>query len=732
MVVFLAARLWYVVVPAVWWCVLVLGLSTSVVGCAPNRGNVAEDFDQLNGLFIVDDGVYVIPDRGWRREGDHGGSFNKTASLLVYIQNDHPDGLRVRMRAEGSAGGRRFLASWDNHPLWSSPKTAGDEPLVVEIDSSSMAPGLHHLRLERVKDRDNERDGESGRNVFSQVDVERIDQDRITVQPITASPYLARFLEFGVTSQTSTQLSGCLFHGPQSHSIEIDGIQDGEATFTAQNQSRERARFKVSIDGVRVVDREIGPRSASPLSFPVPAGAHAINLEVTGISSGNYLWGSPFLRRFGEVGRTPVILITLDTTRRDVVSPFSDRPELTPNLSRFAADATVYTNAYSTAPWTLPTHASIFTGLFASKHRAGVIDDVLSESWQTLAEQFRRSGYRTAGFVGGSMASSSFGMAQGFDFYRDPAKNEEPADVITDAACQFVEANSESPLFLFLNYFDPHGPYSAPKEFQDRLGVDRLRASVESVPGWAEYARDRPGAFQRIISGDVPSEPSGIALLRARYEAEVAFMDHEIGRFFSSLRDHDLYDRALIVVVADHGEFLGERGLYSHSYRLDPELTSIPMIIKWPGQVGAEVVEELVSQVDLFPTMAAVTGLNVPGSDGILFTRHETGDLDSREWVYLEEHESLFHQLTDSLKVADHLYGMQWLETREVFFPGLIECSRRSGENWIPVRCGTTWEQRIGELPAAMSETLRHATDYDAADLDEDTAESLRALGYLE
>jgi len=714
------------------WGVLLLAAAVLAVSCAPDGDSVAEGFDELNGLFIADDGVYVVPDRGWRRDGDRGGSFRKTTSLLVYIQNDHPDGLRVSYRSESATGSRRYMASWDEEPLWTTPRAAGLEPLVAEIEAPSLAPGLHRLRLERVKERDDHRDSDSGPNVFSQVDIERIDQNAMTGQPIYLSQYLARFLDFGVTSQTSTQLSGCLFHGPQNHRIEIAGIHEGEATFTVQNQSRERARFEVAIDGVQVVSKDVGPRLASPISFAVPAGRHTVNLEVKGNSIGNYLWGSPYLRRNNKTAKTPVILITLDTTRRDVVSPFSGRPELTPNLSRFAKDATVYTNAFSTAPWTLPTHASIFTGLFASGHRAGVIDDILSESWQTLAEQFRRSGYRTAGFVGGSMASSRFGMAQGFNVYRDPEKNEEPADVITDAACRFVEENSESPLFLFLNYFDPHGPYSAPKEFQSRLGVDELRASVGSVPGWGAYARDQPGAFQRILNGKVPSNPLGLALLRARYEAEVAFVDDQIGRFFSSLRDHDLYDRALIVIVADHGEFLGERGLYSHSYRLDPELTAIPMIIKWPGQLGTEVVEELVSQVDLFPTIASVAGLEVPASDGLMFTQHATEDLGHREWVFLEEHESLFHQFAESLKVADHLYGMQWRDAREVFFPGFIECSRRLEEQWIPDRCGASWVQRIGELPAAMSETLRRATDYDATDLDEETAESLRALGYLE
>lgn len=709
-----------------------LCLSIPGVGCAPNGGIAAEGFDQLNGLLIVDDGVHVVLDRGWRKEGDHGGSFRRTASLLVFIQNDHPDGLRVTYTPDETTRRFHFAASWDEQPIGDRPETGASGPLVADVPSTGLSPGLHRIRLERLKNLDEPLDREQGNNFFSRILVERVDSGVASPLRVMPNDYLARFLDFGVTSQTSTRLSGCLFYGPGSHSFELVSPSEGEFSFILQNQSRIKARFGVRIDGIPAETIEIDPRDRAPIRFPVEAGRHTVSLDVEGMPNGCFLWGAPHLASRVDREKTTVVVMTLDTTRRDAVAPFNDRLDLTPVLHRFAEQASVYTSAYAASPWTLPSHASIFTGLYPSNHRAGVFDDRLPESWLTLAERFRAAGYRTGGFIGGHMASSDFGMAQGFSFYRDPRKNEETAAVITDAAVDFIERNAESPLFLFLNYFDPHAPYSAPAEFQELVGVDDLAEPILDDPVWGAFARDEPGAWAAIANGGAAHSEAGLAYLRARYTAEVAFMDQQIGRLFAVLDAHDLYEDALIVLVSDHGEFLGERGLFSHSYRLDRELTAIPLLVKWPRQETGEVVDALISHVDLYPTIAESAGLDVPTSDGVAFGRGTSEFLGARERVYFEEHKSRFHQLPGPFKIADHLFGIQWLDAREVFFPGFIECSRRSDDDWINGECGVGWEDRVAELPPAMQATLDLQTTDSAADLDEDDIERLRALGYLQ
>jgi hypothetical protein len=706
-------------------CLVICG-----AGCGQQEPE-ADGFGDINGLFVADDGIHVVPARGWRREGEVGGSFRKTANLLVFIRGVEPEGLRVTYTPDRETRPLHFMASWDEVPLWQTARSGEGGDLVAEVSASVLTPGLHRLRLEHVKQLDPETGGPRDRNVFDRVTVERLDAGQSRLLQIVPNGYLAQFLDFGVASKTATKQSGCLFFGSQTLDVGLDG-RGGTASFTLENQSPAEARFLVRIDGEAVIDEELESNGRRRIELEVPTGRHGLTLQTEGVSNGCFLWGAPYLRERSRVKRPTVVVITLDTTRRDVVSPYSQRPELTPVLHEFSKRASVYANAYSTSPWTLPSHASIFTGLYPSNHRAGVIDDVLSPEWPTLAELYRGVGYRTAGFVGGLMASSRFGLARGFHTYRDPRKFEEPADVISDSAVRFIDLHAGSPLFLFLNYFDPHGPYMAPPDFESRLGVKRLRSEVPSVPGWGAYARDEPGALKRILNGEFPPNPEGLALLRARYEAEVAFMDDQVGRVFDSLRAHGLYDNALIAVVSDHGEFLGERGLFSHSYRLDRELTAVPMLVKWPGQTETEVVQELVSQVDLFAALASMIGPVPRSIDGIAFSRHDPSPLADRDLVFLEEHESRFHQLDGPFRVSGHLYGMQWLDIREVFFPGSIECTERSGGDWHPVDCPSSWEQRIEGLPETMKAPLDRVADFDAGDIDEATAESLRALGYLE
>lgn len=717
--------------PRRWLRAALHGLFLLALGCAPGVPDY-QDLNHLNGLLVTDDGVTVVADVAWRGEGEHGGSFRKTAALLVMISGDRPDGLRLTLTPDGATEPLHFQASWDGEPLWDRPRRSLDQPLVAQIASAQLGVGVHRLRIDRVRDLDDPADRDRPQNVFDRIEVERLDGDGWQPTPVTANLYLAYFLDFGVTGQDACKRDGCLFVGPRRHGFVLDRSEPSRVSFVVQNQSREVAGFSVTVDGTVVSEVRVEPRTEAPLSFELAGGRRNVELVVEGFQAGCFLWGSPSVE-VNRARKPPVVLITLDTTRRDAVAPYSERAQLvTPVLADLARRATVYTDAYAAAPWTLPSHASIFTGLYPSVHRAGVTEDVLDRSVPTLAEGFREAGYRTAGFIGGSMASSRFGLAQGFSFYCDPKNSEEPGDVISDRAIEFIEDHGDSSLFLFLNFFDPHELYAAPEEFQRLLGVDELAAAVRGMPEWEAFARDSPEAWAAIRDGRVSQTREGLALLEAKYLAEVAFMDHEIGRVFDALRRRGLFDPALIVLVADHGEFLGERGLYSHSYRLDRELTAVPLIIKWPEQHGAQTVDDLVSHVDLPMAIAAAAGLQPPTGDGVRFSQNTVAALRSRPLVYMEEHESRFHPLEGPAWLADHLIGLQRLDAREVVWPGNIECAYRTASGWSEVPCTRSWDEVVAGLPAAMASSLARDVEYSAVDLDEADAERLRALGYLE
>ena len=455
--------------------------------------------------------------------------------------------------------------------------------------------------------------------------------------------------------------------------------------------------------------------------------------EVEGLEDGSFLWGAPFLsRRAAEIPAPPILFLTLDTTRWDSVAPFSNEPGLTPNLADFADHAMVFSNAWATAPWTLPSHASMFTGLYPSHHGAGVTDDALALDRRTLAEELRKNGYRTGGFIGGHMSSSVFGIAQGFSVYHDPEGWEASAYLVTSDALSFIEENAEAPFFAFLNYFDPHEPYEAPEKFRKLIGVEESAALVQDDPVWGPLARGEAGSWNALRTGEAPPTQAGIDYHTKTYQAEIAFMDAQIGRLFDSLRRGGIYDDALIVVVADHGEFLGEGGLYSHSYRLDPELTRVPLLIKWPGQTQGEIVTDLVSQVDLFAAVLAAAGIEVPVSDGYPLVSDSTAFVAGRDTVFMEEHVCRIHQLLGPNKIADHLFGLQWLDRREIIVGRKLECLNLEAGAWQAVPCTSSLDDRISLLSEQMLASARLTAEHSPEDLAEDEAEKLRALGYLE
>ena len=310
-----------------------------------------------------------------------------------------------------------------------------------------------------------------------------------------------------------------------------------------------------------------------------------------------------------------VVLITLDTTRADHLSCYGYERATTPNLDALAEDAQRFDAAYAVSSWTLPSHASIFTGKFPSAHgarydREGSLNLVqegaikgpqawrsirarpLSEREITLAQVLREGGYTTGAVVAGPWLKRGFGLAKGFDHYDDQnfveigevgELNGRPAEDVTRAAVRFVDAHADEPFFLFLNYFDPHTPWRPRQPFRKHF--------------W-------PGA---------QPEPPTPEFHRAMYDAEIQYMDHHLGRFLDHLKREGLYENAWIIVTADHGELMGEDGHWGHGGSLSQAEILTPLIIKEPGAERPRGLDETpIQQVDLMPTLLARLGLPHP------------------------------------------------------------------------------------------------------------------------
>jgi arylsulfatase A-like enzyme len=304
-----------------------------------------------------------------------------------------------------------------------------------------------------------------------------------------------------------------------------------------------------------------------------------------------------------------ILLITLDTTRADRLGCYGYARDTTPNLDALADESIVYTDARSTSSWTLPAHASLFTAKFPTAH--GALYDPQGpllltsaiegpESWDryrarglspdetTLAHLLRDRGYRTGAIVGGPWMKRVFGLDAGFDDYDDDQIDTVVGRLavdVTDRAIEWVARNRERPQFLFLNYYDPHAPYTPPEPFGSRFADDDLRATG---------GRD----------------PESIG---AMYDGEIAYMDHHLGRLLDEIRELGLWDDTWIIVTADHGELLGERERFGHGHYLtEPELR-IPLIVKYPGSsAGRTDVAAPVQLTEILPMIATRLDLPVP------------------------------------------------------------------------------------------------------------------------
>ncbi|MDP6933171.1 MAG: sulfatase, partial [Myxococcota bacterium] len=308
-----------------------------------------------------------------------------------------------------------------------------------------------------------------------------------------------------------------------------------------------------------------------------------------------------------------VVIIAVDTLRWD----YTDLPaspgvhaDLTPALASLAERGTTFTTAISQAPWTLPAFASILTGQYPSEHGATSFTrephGILVPGTTTLAEQLREAGYRTGAVVRNGVLSRRRGLAQGVDEF-----DETPLDGhleitgagVTDRALAFLDTEPDAPSFLFLHYMDPHSRY------MDHPDWSLVRTDEATLA--------RPGASVGLLRTlRHLLEPADHDLVRDSYAEEVAFTDQQIGRLIEGLEQRNRLDTTAIVVVADHGEELFERGWLGHTISLHEEVIRVPMILWLPGEDTVRTVDEVVETRSLYPTLLDYLGLDQPENVG--------------------------------------------------------------------------------------------------------------------
>jgi arylsulfatase A-like enzyme len=299
------------------------------------------------------------------------------------------------------------------------------------------------------------------------------------------------------------------------------------------------------------------------------------------------------------------LLVVLDTTRVDAVSAYGSVAGSTPATDGLAAAGLRYARAYAQAPWTLPSHATLFTGLLPSQHGVGWARTRAPDALHTLAEDLREGGYETVGVSENPWVSEAFNLAQGFERFRlvggfaltpdDPEPPPAESEVVRAVEAWLAARRRGRPFFLFVNILDAHGPW-------------RIRPASSFLPAGVDAAAARgvPQEPARYLCG--PPRPRELAILRGLYLGDVAAADAKLGLVLGRLRAAGLAEGLITIVTSDHGEHFGEHRLAGHQFSVREPLIHVPLVVHGVPGASPAVIEEPVQLADVMPTVLALAG----------------------------------------------------------------------------------------------------------------------------
>ncbi len=402
----------------------------------------------------------------------------------------------------------------------------------------------------------------------------------------------------------------------------------------------------------------------------------------------------PALRAYPEENKTPwnVLVITIDTLRSDRLSCYSPEAPLTPHIDSLAEKGVLFTRAFAHTTLTLPSHTNIFLGTIPLTHGVHTnATSVVKDRFVTMAEFFKTAGFQTGAFIGGSTLDSRFGLDKGFDVYDDDFKirgamkffeAERSAEVVVGRAIGWLQ-KAQPPWFLWVHLFDPHFPYEPPEPFR------------------TEYSQ-------------------------SLYDGEVVNVDSKVGLLLEYLEKIKQDKSTIIVLSSDHGESLGDHGEMTHGIMAYNPTLWIPLIISSPGLKPRQV-SQVVSHIDIFPTLCELLDLEIPSFlQGLSLVPAIKGKKLPPRRIYFE---SLYPY-----------YEMGWapltgyIEDSKKFIdspiPELYDLHKDFGEshNLIqPINAGT-YQENLSELIKSFS---NQSGNKENTQINPDLMEKLRSLGYI-
>ncbi len=418
-------------------------------------------------------------------------------------------------------------------------------------------------------------------------------------------------LSFGYGLTPAAQARGA--KAPLSFAVEATTAQGETVALYRDTSPGSRGGRKGWYDAEVELDRFAGQRITISL---VTRGR-----EMKGSPSGalkrlpeaGMVWSQPRISSRRDSGKT-VVLLVFDTVSARYTSLYGYERETTPHLAAIASKGVTYRRAVAPSSWTLPSFASMFTGLEPAEHRAGerastnaAEKSPLAARALTIAERLRSAGWETRAWINNPYLTRAYGLHQGFSTFIDYGTRS--TENASDAAVEDVVTHLSKPRshdrFFFVHLMDPHGPYMPNPAFIERF-VQRSRGGeIRGKQGF--------DLFRAVVMHQLELNAEERAAYRELYDAVLAYADSQLGRIFEAFRSTEQPGRSLLLITADHGEEFWEHEAYEHGHSLYDELLAVPLVVYAPGLTGSgEEVLEAVAVSDIAPTVLEFAGLETP------------------------------------------------------------------------------------------------------------------------
>jgi len=415
-----------------------------------------------------------------------------------------------------------------------------------------------------------------------------------------------------------------------------------------------------------------------------------------------------------RVEKPNIVLIVVDTLRKDHLGCYGYERDTSPNIDRLAAKSVVYDNAFSQAPWTLPAVAALLTSRHPSELGIQGFRKRIPEDEVFIQEILSASGYATHAVVSHDFIGAKWGFDQGFDSFDSFAGGHRTssAEKVTRAALQIVDRFEEGPTFLFVHYFDPHFLYMEHEAYR----FSGPPPDADSEWWLMPFKKLRTQADRGQISREQRD------YLVARYDSEIAFTDEQIGRLLDKVASTGRLESSIVILTADHGEEFLDHGGLSHTTVFN-ELINVPFIVKWPGSVEPVRSPRYVAHVDLLPTLLDYIGIPLDHGVGGMHLRERS----SGSPIFSETRR--YKQLTAVIQDGVKLVYDEGKD-RVQFFDLQYDPSER--EALSEMDAGDHLLVELAEFRHRTQEALARLEQEDEIEITDEELEKLKALGYVD